>query len=82
LSFRKITAAEIEKRLETREVYNLIFWDGKPRLSMAGVQDKLNVFINPEGEMGFGDLQLPTFINAVFANEVKQSSPCKSAEFD
>ena len=57
-SFRKITAVELEKRLDTRDEYSLIIWDGKPRLSMAGVQDKINVAINSEGQMGFGEGKL------------------------
>lgn len=54
-SFRNIAPAEIEERLNKREEYSLIIWDGKPRLSMAGVQDKINVVINSEGQMGFGE---------------------------
>lgn len=57
-SFRNITPTEIEKRLDTRDEYSLIIWDGKPRLSMAGVQDKINVVINSEGQMGFGEGKL------------------------
>jgi len=57
-SFRSITATELEKRLDTRDEYSLIIWDGKPRLSMAGVQDKINVVINSEGQMGFGEGKL------------------------
>jgi len=57
-SFRKITPAEIEKRLDTRDEYSLIIWDGKPRLSMAGVQDKINVIITSDGQMGFGEGKL------------------------
>ncbi|EKD69903.1 MAG: hypothetical protein ACD_46C00707G0005 [uncultured bacterium] len=57
-SFRNIPPAEIEKRLDTRDEYSLIFWDGKPRLSMAGVQDKINVVINSESKMGFGEGKL------------------------
>lgn len=54
-SFRQITPEEIQKRLDKRDEYSLLFWDGKPRLSMAGVQDKINVVITPEGLMGFGE---------------------------
>lgn len=54
-SLRIITSAEIEQRLDQRDEYSLIFWDGKPRLSMAGVQDKINVTINPVNQMGFGE---------------------------
>jgi serine/threonine-protein kinase HipA len=54
-TFRLITPIEIEKRLDDRDEYNLIIWDGKPRLSMAGVQDKINVTITESGQMGFGE---------------------------
>lgn len=57
-SFRNITPAEIEKRLDARDEYSLIIWDGKPRISMAGVQDKINVVINSENQMGFGEGKL------------------------
>jgi serine/threonine-protein kinase HipA len=53
--FRPITDAELEERLEKREVYSLIIWDAKPRLSSAGVQDKINVLINEQGQLGFGE---------------------------
>lgn len=57
-SLRIITPTELKKRLETRDEYSLIIWDGKPRLSMAGIQDKINVVINSEGQMGFGEGKL------------------------
>lgn len=57
-SLRIITSAEIKKRLDERDEYSLIFWDGKPRLSMAGVQDKINITINSDGVMGFGEGKL------------------------
>lgn len=57
-SLRPITPAEIEKRLDERDEYSLIIWDGKPRLSMAGVQDKINVTITFDGQMGFGEGKL------------------------
>jgi len=53
--FRLITEDELSERLEKKEDLGLLFWDENPRLSVAGVQDKLNVFINPQGQMGFGD---------------------------
>lgn len=56
-SFRYIASGEIEQRLASRDEVSLIIWDGKPRLSMAGVQDKINVVINAEGQMGFGEGQ-------------------------
>lgn len=54
-SFRAITDDELEQRLDKREEFGLIIWDGKPRLSVAGVQDKINVMINKEGQLGFGE---------------------------
>lgn len=53
--FRLLTEDELESRLDTKEDIGLLTWDDKPRLSVAGVQDKLNVFINENGEIGFGD---------------------------
>ncbi len=53
--FRKISIDELEQRLDDREDFSLIIWDGKPRLSVAGVQDKINVILNEKGELGFGE---------------------------
>ncbi len=54
-SFRIITDDELEQRLDNRDDFSLIIWDGKPRLSVAGVQDKINVVLNNEGQLGFGE---------------------------
>lgn len=54
-AFRLLTEDKLERRLDTKEDIGLLTWDDKPRLSVAGVQDKLNVFINEKGEIGFGD---------------------------
>lgn len=53
--FRSITEEELTQRLDDREHFSLILWDGKPRLSVAGVQDKINVIVNDRGELGFGE---------------------------
>lgn len=53
--FRIIPDNELEQRLDNREELSLIIWDGKPRLSVAGVQDKINVILNQEGSLGFGE---------------------------
>nr|WP_058442026.1 HipA domain-containing protein [Legionella brunensis] len=53
--FRQITNEELEGRLNNRDSYSLIVWDGKHRLSVAGVQDKINVVLNEEGHFGFGE---------------------------
>lgn len=54
-SFRVIAVDELKQRLDTRDEFGLIVWDGKPRLSVAGVQDKINLMLNKEGELGFGE---------------------------
>ncbi|MGM0429853.1 MAG: HipA domain-containing protein [Pseudomonadota bacterium] len=53
--FREVPHSELIERLEQKEDFGLLHWDDKPRLSVAGVQDKLNVYISPDGQMGFGD---------------------------
>lgn len=57
-AFRLLTEDELANRLDAKEDIGLLTWDDKPRLSVAGVQDKLNVFINESGEIGFGDGRL------------------------
>lgn len=58
--FRELTEDELIARLDTKEEFGLLTWDDRPRLSVAGVQDKLNVFIRDETnsnerQIGFGD---------------------------
>lgn len=53
--FRIISEYELTQRLDDREHFSLIVWDGKPRLSVAGVQEKINVIYNQEGQLGFGE---------------------------
>ncbi len=53
--FRALEDAELIERLDNKEAFGLLTWDNKPRLSVAGVQDKLNVFIDNAGNIGFGD---------------------------
>jgi serine/threonine-protein kinase HipA len=54
-SFRPLSEQELETRLNDRDIFSLIIWDGKPRLSVAGVQDKINIVVTENGELGFGD---------------------------
>lgn len=54
-TFREIPSKELIRRLEQKEDFGLLHWDDKPRLSVAGVQDKLNVYISPDGQIGFAD---------------------------
>ena len=46
---------ELTERLNHKEDFGLLQWDNKPRLSVAGVQDKLNIFVTEQGDIGFGD---------------------------
>lgn len=54
-SFRPISYDELEQRLNDRKEISLIIWDEKPRLSSAGIQDKINVMVTPENEIGFAE---------------------------
>lgn len=53
--FRAVGADELTKRIAQRQRISIAKWDGKPRLSVTGVQDKLPIMIRPDGEMGFGE---------------------------
>jgi len=54
-SFRPVSREELRDRLAIRQQRSIATWDGSPRLSVAGVQDKLPILIRPDGEMGFGE---------------------------
>lgn len=55
-AFREVTTAELTDKLARFRQHGepITFWDGKTRLSVAGVQDKLN-FLELEGRLGFGE---------------------------
>lgn len=46
---REITEQELIQKLSSNDIQELVTWDGKYRLSVAGVQNKLNVFIDTDG---------------------------------
>ncbi len=54
-NYRRIPAEELYNRIKERSRTPIMLWDGKPRLSMAGVQEKLPVIIASDGEMGLGE---------------------------
>ena len=56
-SVRPINRNELTNRILVEDPVQLIIWDGKPRLSVAGVQDKLPVIYH-EGEYSFGEGKL------------------------
>jgi len=43
---REVTREELDKRLAERDEMPLALWDGKVRMSIAGVQDKLMVYLD------------------------------------
>ncbi len=53
-SFREIKQDELVERIERRKEIPITIWDEKPRVSVAGVQDKLPVAII-DGVYGFGE---------------------------
>lgn len=57
-SFRPVTSDELAERISQRQNVSIAVWDGKPRLSVAGVQGKLPLLIRADGQMGFGEGEL------------------------
>ena len=53
-TFRPIKEPEIIQRLEHPDFFPMSVWDGKPRLSLAGVQTKINV-LKKGAEYGLAD---------------------------
>ncbi len=51
---REIDIKELTSRIEFEDPIQLIIWDGKPRLSVAGVQDKLPIMYE-DGLYSFGE---------------------------
>lgn len=58
-TFREVTTIELGKKLTRfKDVgESITYWDGRTRLSVAGVQDKLNL-LEMDGKIGFGDGEL------------------------
>ncbi len=49
---REVTRAELDRRLAERVAVPLALWDGKVRMSIAGVQDKLMIYLDRAIEDG------------------------------
>ncbi len=56
-SFREINKEELQERIKERKKTPITIWDGKVRLSLAGVQEKLPLAII-NGKFGFGEGKL------------------------
>ncbi len=54
---RPVKEVELTDRIKTEDPVRLIIWDGKPRLSVAGVQDKLPIIYH-NGKYSFGEGKL------------------------
>ncbi|MDQ1340860.1 MAG: serine/threonine-protein kinase HipA, partial [Campylobacterota bacterium] len=52
--FREVSLDELGERVKQREFQSIAVWDGKVRVSIAGVQDKLPLVII-DGKIGFGE---------------------------
>ena len=58
-ALREISLAELNDRLSQREYIPFVVWDGKVRMSIAGYQDKLTVYLDKEIDQG-GRIYLPS----------------------
>jgi len=54
-SFREIPEQELIERIKARPQTPITMWDDKPRLSVAGVQEKLPIMITEDGAYGLGE---------------------------
>ncbi|PLX69005.1 MAG: hypothetical protein C0603_04785 [Denitrovibrio sp.] len=57
-SFREIPEEELIYRIKERSQTPITIWDNKPRLSVAGVQEKLPIMIDEKGTYGLGEGEL------------------------
>ncbi|MES2047477.1 MAG: HipA domain-containing protein [Pseudomonadota bacterium] len=58
-TLREISLAELNERLSQREHIPFVVWDGKVRMSIAGYQDKLTVYLDKPIDQG-GRIYLPS----------------------
>ena len=56
-SFQEVTIKELAQRIKNRKEISISVWDNKPRLSIAGIQEKLPI-TKLNGKYGFGDGKL------------------------
>ena len=54
-NFREISNEELTQRIMNKENINITLWDGKIRLSLAGVQDKLPLVVLKDDKYGIGE---------------------------
>lgn len=71
-SYRKISSSELTERIKNRINEPIATWDGRPRLSVAGVQDKLPV-TKKDGSYGLGEGQLASTHLLKFGRQSEQN---------
>ncbi|WP_418185962.1 HipA domain-containing protein [Aliarcobacter vitoriensis] len=54
-NFREISNEELTERIMNKENINITLWDGKIRLSLSGVQDKLPLVVLKDNKYGIGE---------------------------
>jgi serine/threonine-protein kinase HipA len=54
-NFREISNEELTERIINKENINITLWDGKIRLSLSGVQDKLPLVVLNDNKYGIGE---------------------------
>lgn len=54
-NFREISNEELTERIINKENINITLWDGKIRLSLSGVQDKLPLVVLKDNKYGIGE---------------------------
>lgn len=81
-SKRKIEFQELSKRIQDRANQPFAIWDGKVRMSIAGYQDKLAVYINEEqlflveGQLASTHILKPESTNPKLSNLVANEHFC------
>ena len=54
-NFREISNEELTERIMNKDNINITLWDGKIRLSLSGVQDKLPLVVFKDNKYGIGE---------------------------
>lgn len=67
-SFREIPTPELKRRIKERAKRPITVWDGKPRLSLAGVQEKIALVIKDK-KFGLGEGTLASTHILKFGNK-------------
>ncbi|WP_420992036.1 HipA domain-containing protein [Cupriavidus sp. 30B13] len=75
---REITSEELDQRIRAREQVPFSVWDGRVRLSIAGYQDKLAVYVEG-GRLWLADGEGVASTHIVKPEAAQESAPCMVA---